>query len=122
VAAQLRRIVDAYPRDQFGPAAAALALDLIGRVARGEMKVRHAGDVAELVRVLADVARLEAGQPTSASVVAHLSSEDAAERLTRLQASARAALAAVNGRTSATAVVVADESTAEDVATDDPHP
>jgi hypothetical protein len=49
--------------------------------------------------VLADIARLEGGQPTSASVVAHLSSEDAAERVAWLQASARAALAAVNGPT-----------------------
>jgi hypothetical protein len=92
VAAHLRRIVTAYPRDQLGPAASALALDVIGRVARGEVKVRHAQDASELIRVLVDVARLEKGEPTSATVIAHVDSATIAARVGQLQAQARAAL------------------------------
>ena len=91
VAAQLRRVIAAYPRDQLGPAAAALALDLIGRVARGEVKVRHAQDASELIRTLVDVARLEAGEPTSAALVATVNASDVAARVAELQRSARAA-------------------------------
>ena len=95
VAAQLRRIIDTYPRDQLGPAAAALALDIIGRVARGEITVRHAQDASELIRTLVDIARLEQGEPTSASVIAHVDASVVAARVAELQRSARAALAAV---------------------------
>jgi hypothetical protein len=65
-----------------------MALDAIGRVQRGEWKVR---DPADWVRVLVDVARLEAGQPTSASIVAHVGREAAAGVLA-LREQARAAL------------------------------
>jgi hypothetical protein len=92
VASHLRRIINAYPREQLGPAAAALALDLIGRVARGEVKVRHAQDASELIRTLVDVTRLEGGEPTSAAVVAHVDSATVAARVAQLQAQARAAL------------------------------
>jgi hypothetical protein len=92
IAAHLRRIIDAYPREQLGPAAASLALDLIGRVGRGEVKVRHAQDASDLIRVLVDVARLEEGEPTSTAVIAHVDSATVAARVGQLQAQARAAL------------------------------
>jgi hypothetical protein len=92
VAAHLRRIVDLYPRAELGPAAAALALDIIGRVGRGEVKVRHAHDASELIRVLVDVARLEEGEPTSTAVIAHVDSATVVARVGQLQAQARAAL------------------------------
>ena len=111
VAAQLRRIIDTYPRDQLGPAAAALALDIIGRVARGEITVRHAQDASELIRTLVDIARLEQGEPTSASVIAHVDASVIAARVAELQRSARAALAAV--------AVPADPSPTAPVAGDD---
>src|SRR4051812_26149005 len=90
--AHLRQIVADYPRDQLGPIAAAAAMDAIARVSRGEIRLRSA-DVANWVRTLVDVARLESGQPTATSVVAHLSHEEVIERVRTLQASARAALA-----------------------------
>ena len=48
-------------------------------------------EAAELLRALVDVARLEAGQPTSASIVAHVGREAAAGVLA-LREQARAAL------------------------------
>src|SRR5262249_4712145 len=97
VASHLRRIINAYPREQLGPAAAALALDLIGRVARGEVSVRHAQDASELIRVLVDVARLEEGEPTSTAVIAHVDSATVPARVGQLQAQARAALGVLVG-------------------------
>jgi hypothetical protein len=88
VAAHLRTLRDSHERDRLGESCAAAAADLVGRVTRGEIPVRHAGDAAELVRVLVDIARLEAGQPTSASVVAHLTSDAARARLAELRAMA----------------------------------
>jgi hypothetical protein len=61
---------------------------MIGRVARGEQAVR---DPADWVRVLVDVARLEAGEVTSASVVAHVGRE-AAAAVIALRDRARAAV------------------------------
>ena len=55
------------------------------QVERGEIQVRHGEDAASLVRVLVDVARLELGEHTSASVVAHISGPALAERLRQLQ-------------------------------------
>jgi hypothetical protein len=95
VAAHLRRIIDAYPREQLGPAAAATASDIIARVGRGEIKIRHAADAAELLKVLTDIARLEAGEPTSASLVAHVDAGTVAARVAELQAEARRTLAIV---------------------------
>jgi len=81
VAAQLRRLATSHERADLGPIAAAAALDAIGRVQRGEWKVR---DPADWVRVLVDIARLEAGEPTSASAVLHLGAS-AVERVRALQ-------------------------------------
>jgi hypothetical protein len=63
---------------------------MIGRVSSGDQRVP---DPAAWVRVLVDVARLEAGEATSATLVAHVGS-DAAARVLALQAQARAALSA----------------------------
>jgi hypothetical protein len=91
VASELRTLAGSYRREDLGPAAVAAALDMIGRVVRGEQSVR---DPADWVRVLVDVARLEAGEPTSASVVAHVGGA-ALARARELRDEARAALDAV---------------------------
>lgn len=85
VAAELRRLVGSHVREDLGPVAAAAALDMIGRVSRGEVQVR---DPADWVRVLVDIARLEAGEATSTSLVAHVS----AGRVLELRDQARRAL------------------------------
>lgn len=66
---ELRTLSKLVDRADLGPVAIAAALDMIGRVARGEQAVK---DPAEWVRVLVDIARLESGDPTSTSIVAHL--------------------------------------------------
>ena len=68
VAKHLQLLALSYERDQLGDSAAALAMEMIGRVSRGEIPVRNGSEAAELVRVLVDVARIEAGQYTSATV------------------------------------------------------
>jgi hypothetical protein len=84
----LSALVEAMPREQLGPTAAAVAQDVIARVAVGEIKIRHAGDAADLLRVLVDVARIESGSPTSVSMVAHVSPEDTMARIRELRARA----------------------------------
>ena len=76
VAATLSAVADAVDRDSLGHHAAAVAGYVMGLVTTGAVPVRHAGDAAELIRVLVDVARLEEGAPTSTSVVAHVSTAD----------------------------------------------
>jgi hypothetical protein len=83
----------AHDRGELGPTARAAAIDLIGRVVVGEIPVRNATEAATLIRVLVDVARLEDNQPVHTSLVAHMSSEDVAERLRQLQHAARATMA-----------------------------
>jgi hypothetical protein len=87
MAAHSRRMAQTYNREELGPIAVAAALDAIGRVQRGEWKVR---DPADWVRVLVDVARMEEGQPTSTSLVAHVHAAD----VLALRDQARAALSA----------------------------
>lgn len=72
VARHLATLTAAHDRAQLGPVAAAAAMDCIGRVASGEVPIRNASEASEWVRVLVDVARLEAGEATSASIVAHI--------------------------------------------------
>jgi hypothetical protein len=91
VAQHVATLAATFDREDLGPAAAAVAMELIGRVSRGEIPVRHAGDAAELVKVLVDVARLEAGESTSNAVVAHVTSDQLA-RVRALQEQARTAL------------------------------
>src|SRR5262249_9586531 len=81
-ATYIGRLGATYQGEDLGPAARAAALSVIARVERGEM---HPRDPAEWIRALADIARLEEGQPTSATVVAHLSGEALAEKLRELQ-------------------------------------
>lgn len=80
LASDLRALASTFQRGDLGPVALGAALDMIGRVQRGEVSVR---DPAEWVRVLVDVARLEAGDPTSASVVLHASAIDRVRQLQR---------------------------------------
>jgi hypothetical protein len=77
----LSDLVDGLPRRQLGPTAAAVAQEVMARVAIGEIKIRHGGDAADLIRVLVDVARVEAGNPNSVNVVAHMSAEETLERI-----------------------------------------
>src|SRR5436190_19075818 len=58
-AAVLERMAVSFDRDQLGPLAAAAAVHMIGEVGSGRQRVR---DPAAGVRVLVDVARLEAGE------------------------------------------------------------
>lgn len=81
----LRTLATAIERDELGTLTLGVAVYVLGRVATGQVPIRHASDAAELVRVLVDIARLEAGQPTSTSLVAHLTSADARARLAELR-------------------------------------
>lgn len=66
---------------------------MLARIASGAVKV-PGSDYPALLRVLVDIARIEAGEATSAALVAHVSSADARARLAELQAQARAAIEA----------------------------
>jgi hypothetical protein len=66
----------------------------MGRLLAREIKLRGA-DVAPVLRALVDIARLEAGEPTSAALVAHVDAATVASRVGALQRQARAALAVV---------------------------
>lgn len=101
VLGELRTLAGLAERADLGPVAVAAALDAIGRVQRGEWSVR---DPADWVRVLVDVARLEAGEATSASIVAHVG-RDAAAGVMALRDQARAAL---DAGSSSTAQAAAD--------------
>jgi hypothetical protein len=84
----VRSLARQAERADLGPAAVGAALDMIGRVVSGDQRVP---DPAAWLRALVDVARLEAGEATSATLVAHVGS-DAAARVLALQARARSAL------------------------------
>jgi hypothetical protein len=94
VRALLDDAVEAHERSKLGPTAAALAAELMGRLLAREIKLRGA-DVAPVLRALVDIARLEAGEPTSAALVAHVDAAAVASRVSELQRQARAALAVV---------------------------
>jgi hypothetical protein len=64
----LDQALSSFQRDTLGPGAIAAAQMLIARVLTGDVPVRHAGDAADLIRVLVDVGRLEGGEATSLSV------------------------------------------------------
>lgn len=85
---QVRTLAATARREDLGPAAVAAALDMIGRVTRGEQTVR---DPDAWVRVLVDVARLEAGESTSNTIVAHVGAR-ATDHVLALRDQARAAL------------------------------
>jgi len=107
--AELDRVRDTFQRDELGEAAAAVAGQLLARVAAGAIVVKGP-DVAALLRVLVDIARLEAGEHTSAALVGHVSTSDALARVATLREEARAALgSAAVVVASAAAVAVADD-------------
>ena len=85
-----RHVAATWSRRDVGPLAVGVACDLLARVAAGEVRARHVGDVAELLRVCVDVARLEAGEATSSSIVAHVGTREA---VAELRARARAIVA-----------------------------
>jgi hypothetical protein len=89
----LSTAVETLQRDQLGPIAAAAAVHLIGRLLAGEIKLRGA-DFAPTVRALVDIARLEAGEPTSSALVTHVTADEVIARVRALQTSAIAALSA----------------------------
>lgn len=84
----LELVGDSFRRDQLGPLAAAAAMWTIGEVVAGRQKVR---DPAAWVRVLVDVARLEAGEVTSASASLVVTPGDLA-RAVELRDAARRAI------------------------------
>jgi hypothetical protein len=90
-AAALDQVRAAFSRDQLGPDAAAAASYIVGRIVAGSIPLRNGSEAAELLRALVDVARLEAGQATSASAVLHVGA-DATARVLALRDQARAAL------------------------------
>ena len=67
--------------------------------------VRNAGEAADLVRVLVDIGRLESGDPTSQSIVAHVGTaelaalRDEARKAVALPSPSPVALAAAEGDT-----------------------
>lgn len=101
---QVRTLAATARREDLGPAAVAAALDMIGRVTRGEQAVR---DPDAWVRVLVDVARLEAGESTSNAIVAHVGAR-ATDHVLALRDQARAAL-------DASSAVLAEDADAGDV-------
>jgi hypothetical protein len=84
----------------------AVAGIVMARLASGEIPVRNGGEAADLLRALHEIARLEAGQPTSLSATVSIPPEVAMARLHTLQQQARATMAALP---SATAQAADDE-------------
>jgi hypothetical protein len=70
---------DTARREDLGPNAAGVASWLLGRIVQGAIPVRNGGEAADLLRALVDVARLEAGESTSNTLVAHVGAGAAAE-------------------------------------------
>ena len=91
---ELDTVTATFERGELGAQAAAVAGLLLAKVAAGVITVKGP-DVAALLRVLVDVARLEAGEPTSQAVVAHIGTSQALERVAELRKQAREALGAV---------------------------
>lgn len=85
ISTQLRRVRDAYKREELGPNAAALAQHLMAQVINGQIPVRNGAEAAELIRCGVDIARLEAGQATSQTAHIALSAEQVQARLAELQ-------------------------------------
>jgi hypothetical protein len=74
-----------YERDKLGAAAGAAVQHLIAKVISGEVPCKDATDVANLVKVLFDVARLEEGQATSHTLHASIDSAAIVARIEQLR-------------------------------------
>lgn len=90
-AVALALVADTFDRDDLGRHAAAVASWVLGQVTTGRIPIRNGDEAATLLRALVDVARLEAGQPTSTALVAHVGTGATAEVLA-LRDQARRAL------------------------------
>ena len=114
----LRSVLDSaastFKRGDLGPYCIAVAGTILGRIQTGAIKV-PGSDAAALLRVLVDIARLEAGEPTSAAVIAHLSGGDVRERVEALRSQARQVIEA-RGVDLASAAALAVADTGGDVA------
>jgi hypothetical protein len=84
----LEQLAGSFSREDLGPMAAMVAMWTMGEVVAGRQKVR---DPAAWVRVLVDVARLEAGEVTSATASVTVTADDV-RRAVELRAVARRAL------------------------------
>ena len=91
VALALATVTDSARREDLGPNAAGVASWLMGRIVQGAIPIRNGDEAASLLRALVDVARLEAGESTSNTLVAHVGAGAAAEVIA-LRDQARAAL------------------------------
>jgi len=95
VAAVLTTLRGEFDRGSLGPDAAAVGGWLLGRIVSGSIPIRNGDEAASLLRALVDVARLEAGESTSNTLVAHVGAGAAAE-VRALRDQARAALGLVH--------------------------
>jgi len=97
-AAEVRRALatlrEELGRGDLGGNAAAGASWLVGQIVAGRIPVRNGEEAAVLLRALVDVARLESGESTSNTLVAHVGAGAAAE-VRALRDQARAALGQV---------------------------
>jgi len=110
LAQQLDNVRQAFTRHDLGPNAAAVAGQIMSRCLTGDIPVRNGDEAAALLRVLVDVARLEAGAPTALS--ATLTTAEVVDHIGELQARARAALGATSGpASSATSSTTGSSST-----------
>src|SRR5262245_44536019 len=84
VASALDGLADRYERDRLGEYAGLVACHLLGEIAAGRLKVRSS-DAPALLRVVVDIARLEAGQATSHTLTARLDGDSALARVLELR-------------------------------------
>jgi hypothetical protein len=119
LAQQLDNVRSAFTRNELGPNAAAVAGQLMSRVLTGDIPVRNGDEAAALLRVLVDVARLEAGEATAHSLHATISTEQAVERIGRLQEAARQAISTTSSPTTSSPSAAAQAAPDVDAAGDD---
>ena len=79
----VQRLMTRYERGNLGPVAAAAAQHVIAGVATGAIPMRNGSEAADFLRVVFDMARLEEGQHTSATLHA---SVDTAALVARIEA------------------------------------
>lgn len=107
--AELDRCVETFERGELGQQAAAVAGLLLARLAAGVIVVKRGDEAAALLRVLVDVARIEAGEHTSATLVGHVSTSDAVARVVELRERARLVLLGAAGDELSAAAVAGED-------------